>query len=586
MHDFKFLRSGGFDQVRLDTGADLASLAALDQKLWVALACPTTGVEFDARSLELIDTDGDKRIRPNELLAAIDWAKRVFTNLDELTQRAASLPLSSLHEGTPEGRSVKASARRILANLGKPEATAITFEETTDTVRIFAQTRLNGDGIVPVDATDEAPVCAVLTDILATIGGDTDRSGVQGVAQTHLDAFVAELQAFAAWTSQGEADPAVRPLGAATEDAASALEAVMEKVDDYFTRCALAAFDGRATEHLARSADEWRAIAGRSLTPSDTEVRQFPLAQVLGGAALPFVAGVNPAWTEAIGALRARVVAPLLGDRASLTAAEWADLKQRFSAHRAWVAAKAGGRVAVLGIVRVREVLDSDLVGRVQALIDEDERQRPEAEAIASVDRAVRYYRDLVCLLENFVSFRDFYERGRKAIFQAGTLYLDGRACALTLRVDDIARHATLASLSQMYLAYCECVRKATGEKLTIVAAFTDGDADFLVAGRNGVFYDRKGVDWDATIVKVVENPISLRQAFWSPYKRIAKLISSQIEKFASSRDKDVQEQAAVRVAAPDGKKPGAFDVARFAGIFAADEFCPLVADGDAKNQQ
>ena len=50
---------------------------------------------------------------------------------------------------------------------------------------------------------------------------------------------------------------------------------------------------------------------------------------------------------------------------------------------------------------------------------------------------------------------------------------------------------------------------------MTIAAAFTAGDADNLLVERNGVSHDRKGRDWDATIVKILEHPISLRQAFW-----------------------------------------------------------------------
>ncbi len=68
-HTWKFFRAGGFDQVRLETGADLMALDQLDQKLWVALACPTTGLEFD-KTLALIDTDKDGRIRAPELIAA------------------------------------------------------------------------------------------------------------------------------------------------------------------------------------------------------------------------------------------------------------------------------------------------------------------------------------------------------------------------------------------------------------------------------------------------------------------------------------------------------------------------------------
>jgi hypothetical protein len=39
-HKWRFYRAGGFDQVSLDHGADLLALDQLDQKLWVALACP------------------------------------------------------------------------------------------------------------------------------------------------------------------------------------------------------------------------------------------------------------------------------------------------------------------------------------------------------------------------------------------------------------------------------------------------------------------------------------------------------------------------------------------------------------------
>ena len=77
----------------------------------------------------------------------------------------------------------------------------------------------------------------------------------------------------------------------------------------------------------------------------------------------------------------------------------------------------------------------------------------------------------------------------------------------------------------------------------------------------------------------MVEAPISVRQAFWSPYQRVARMIGSQLQKLAADRDKDVEAQSAARVAkvgtnkaepAADGAKQQAFDIAKFAGIFAA----------------
>jgi hypothetical protein len=62
------------------------------------------------------------------------------------------------------------------------------------------------------------------------------------------------------------------------------------------------------------------------------------------------------------------------------------------------------------------------------------------------------------------------------------------------------------------------------------------------------VFYDIAGRDWDATIIKTVEHPISIRQAFWSPYKRLGRMFNEQVEKFASGREQAVIEKATARV--------------------------------------
>ncbi len=158
-----------------------------------------------------------------------------------------------------------------------------------------------------------------------------------------------------------------------------------------------------------------------------------------------------------------------------------------------------------------------------------------------------------------------------------GTLYLDGRSCDFCLHIGDVAQHSTMAALSGTYLAYCTCKRRGDADQqINIVAAFTNGDADNLMVGRNGIFYDCRGQDWDATITRIVEHPISVRQAFWYPYKRIGKMIGEQIEKITSAREQAVQDQAAAGITgatqtAEAGKAPPVpFDVGKFAGIFAA----------------
>jgi hypothetical protein len=578
-HHWRFFRSGGFDQVCLETGADLLALDQLDQKLWVALSCPVKGLEFDAKILELIDGDSDGRIRVPDLIAAVKWAGSMLRNPDDLTKGLTELPLSSVDDRSSEGKHLIAAAREILMNLGKPDAEAITVDDTTDTARIFAQARFNGDGLIPADTADDPAVQQVITDIIACLGPETDRSGKPAVSREKVDRFFADARAYAGWLQEAQADShRILPLGEATVAAAAIFRTVKGKVDDYFTRCRLAKYDFRALNALNRQETEYIAIAAKDLTPAIEEVAGFPLAQVGVDSPLPLKEGINPAWSLPMAAFAAEVVTPLLGEKTVLSEAEWSDLSVKFVAHETWLAGKAGASVEGLGIARIEEILESRAEEAVTELIVRDKALEAEFDHIASVDRLVRYHRNLFQLLNNFVSFSDFYTRRNRAVFQTGTLYLDGRSCDLCVRVDEIGKHATLAMLSRIYLAYCDCTRKGGTERMTIAAAFTGGDSDYLMVGRNGVFYDRNGEDWDATIVRVIEHPISIRQAFWSPYKRIGRMINDQITKMASARDKAVTDKAGAGIAdaaqkADVGKiVPPAqpFDVAKFAGIFAA----------------
>ncbi len=559
---WRFFRAGGFDQVKLETGADLMSLDQLDQKLWVALACPTTGLEFDPKTAGLIDTDKDGRIRAPELIAAVKWAGSMLKNPDDLVKGGDAVALSAINDATPEGRQLLSSARQILANLGKKDASGISLADASDANKIFANTVLNGDGvIIPESATDDATK-AVITDIIACFGSVPDRSGKAGIDQTKADAFFAECAAFDDWNKKAEGDKAsMLPAGDGTAAASAAVKAIKAKVDDYFGRCRLAAYDPRALGALNRKEEEYLAIAAKDMSITAAEIAGFPLAQVAAGKPLPLKSGVNPAHADAVAALCVAAVKPLLGDRSELTEADWAAVQAKLAPFDGWAAGKAGGGVEKLGLKRVREILGSKAKETISALLAKDKALEPEAASIANVEKLCRFVRDLHLLCINFVNFKDLYDGGNPAIFQCGTLYLDQRSCNLCLTVEDAGKHAAMAGLAGAFLAYCDCVRKGTGEKKSIVAIFSQGDDENLMVGRNGVFYDRKGRDYDATITKIISNPISLRQAFWSPYKKLVRLIEEQITKRAAAAEADANvklAQAAETTATADkaAKKP------------------------------
>ncbi|WP_404425177.1 hypothetical protein [Nibricoccus sp. IMCC34717] len=533
-HTWKFFRSGGLDQVLLETDADLRHLHELDPKLWVALSCPVKGLELSENTLALIDADKDGRIRVPEVLEAITWAGQRLRDLSLVLSHDAGIPLAALRDDTDAGKTALASARQILANLGKdngPQA-RIQVSDTADKGKIFAGTSLNGDGIVTAKSTDDAFLQGVIADIVATLGGEADRSGLPGVNQAKVESFFTDLSAHAAWAARGN-DAGILVAGDSTADALAALQAVRAKIEDYFARARVVAFDKRAEAAVNKLEADFAAVAQKELKASGEEWAAFPLAIVTPGRALPLTEGINPAWAGALASFKAATVAPLLGaHKDSLTPEEWASLCTRLAAYESWLAGKPGAAVEKLGLDRIQTLLASDARNALLALIERDKAVIPQTADIDDLERLCRYQRDLGTLLRNFVNFADFYDPKYPATFQAGTLFLDSRACDLCIRVDG---PSPLAAMSKAFIAYCDATRP--GASMKIAACFTQGDSDFLFVGRHGIFYDRDGRDWDAVITSVVENPISIREAFLSPYKRFLRMIEEQVAKRAAAAE-------------------------------------------------
>ncbi len=533
-HNWKFFRCGGLDQVALESVDDLLALEQLDQKLWVALGCPVKGTEIDERTLALIDTDGDGRIAVPEVLAAVKWAAARLNDASGLLRDPEALPLAAIDTTRPEGRALLHSAQQILTHAGKNGATSISVADAAGAAEVLATKPTIGDGIVLPAAAIDAKTRAILDDIVATTGGTARKSGAIGVTAAQVESFYADLATYAQWAQRGTA-PEVAVMGESTGAAFAAIQALRAKVDDYFTRAHLAAFDPRAAAALNRPEAEYAALAAKLLTPTADEIGALPIARVEAGAMLPLGEGVNPAWADAVAALCRAVVRPLVGaDRTMLSRTDWATLSGKFDGYRQWLASEPPLTVKKLGLPRIQEILAAPGRPAIAALLEQDQALEPAYKVIGDVERLARYYRDLRTVLHNFVNFADFYSRDRFAAFQAGTLYLDGRSTELCIRVE--SAHA-LAAMSKAYIAYCTCTRAGGGATMMIAACFTQGDSDYLFAGRNGLFYDRKGQPWHAVITSIVDNPISIRQAFWAPYKKLLRFIEEQVAKRAAAAD-------------------------------------------------
>ena len=350
---------------------------------------------------------------------------------------------------------------------------------------------------------------------------------MDGITADHVEAFYTALADYAAWKDAGIGE--VLPYGDKTADALAAVEALKEKAADWFMRCKLIQFDEAIAPAVDVSVDKIGTIEG-NLAAAGSAIGEEPLAKPAAGGILPLSA-VNPAWKGAVEAMRALVLDP---KKDTLTEAEWNEIVGKFGPYIAWMGAKKGAEVEGLGIDKVKELLKADQKEALLKLIEADKALEEEALSIEAVDKLLRLFHNFYDFLNNYVVFADFYDPDRKAIFQAGRLYIDQRSTDLCVRVD--GPNPDISSLSGMYILYCACKSDKMGKAMNIAAVLTKGDVDGLRPGKNAVFYDRDGNDWSAVVTSIVENPLSLWQAFWAPYKKAARWISDKVNKFASDK--------------------------------------------------
>ena len=568
----EFANIGGASRVKISTGEDIAHLDELDPKMWTVLSCPVKGLEIDEKSLAYMDTDADGKIRVNDVIATSKWLCAVVKDLNVLTAGQDSISLEAIDQENADGKKIYAAAKQILENLGK-EGDVISLADTKDIAAIFAKTRFNGDGIITEGSSDDDDVKAVIAAAVTALGGVADRSGAMGVNAEMIENFYKALADYVAWN-----EAAVEaPFADKTDAAIAAYNELDSKVKDFFMRSKLAAFSPESVASLDVQTAGIQAISAENLTGNMDEIAAYPIARVTGKAEIDLSEQVNPAWSAQFELVKSVAFA----DKKVLTEADWAAVGAAFAAYTAWKDAKAGAAVEALGLETIKKYLAEDKKAALLELVAQDAALAEEAANIEMVDKFLYILRDFYRLLRNFVTLHDFYTKDVDAIFQSGRLIIDQRECRFCMLVADAAKHNASAPASGMFLVYCDCTTKSKPGKLNIVAAVTVGEIGDLVVGKNAIYYDNTGLEWDAVITKVVDNPISIAQSFWSPYRRMATAIENLINKSAAEKDAKMMANATAKInAAPtavpaagaDGKPAATppFDIAKFAGIFAA----------------
>lgn len=623
---FTFRRMSGLDQILLQNDEEWRNLDKLDPQLWMTLSCPTSGLEFSQETLDLLDMDHDGRVRAKEVLDAVSWICVRLRHPAALASGKARLTRDNIRDDTPEGLALLSACSLVKEKHGHPDGESLQLEEIDEVLAEAASYPFNGDGILPPDSASQSKGIPsdgmrdyILT-ALSIVGGKEDASGKPGLDEALSVELTQRLRDIRQW--RASLHSANLPLGEKTGEAWTLLERLGPKFDDYFCRCRLAAY---APDALSRLNDEGRLLGAQTdgngaLLPVSIDretLLAMPIARASATPVLDLETGINPAWCEDVEKF-CELWAPSQGilkkSSKKLDETSWNAIKKNFADYaetlknkpswpmppedaspvsieglpplvlapaddplgRNFLPTSPDEAISALSDAQIDHMLASATQAAFHDLVQKDLAAPPLA-SFQDLRKLALFHANLYTFLMNYLSFIDFYDPHKRAIFQAGTLYLDSRACLLCVPVSDIAAHAKLAEQSHLCLIYCDCVRKnedGADEKTTVAAALTMGNLASLIEGRHGLFVDNAAREWDASIVRIVHNPISLREAVWAPYIRISNMISEQVQKFVADKQKAIGDATGKAVGSltevkKDAPKPS-FDFAKGAGIFAA----------------
>ena len=544
-------RYGRSYHLRIETAADLERVLDLDEGHWVATTASTSTMNCDATFLKFLEGDHGGRISCRDVAGAIRWLFAVLRDRSGVTARSQSLRLDAIDTEIGEGLRIRNAARKVLDRLGKADTEQVTLEQIRG-IKVQVETMpVSEAGVVLPAAAEDDQIRQFIADVVAATGGAPHPSGARGVGTQQLDLFLAGARAYVDWHEQGQIPSgqdttAVMPLGTGTPAAYEVLESVRGKIDQYLAQCEAAALDERFVQRMGWTEQELQEMDFDDPAVIEEVLANAPLAKAKPERELSFDDRINPHYASRLEQFRRDVVTPVLGESPpALSAGQWRRIKSFFAAHRAWVAARSDSPVASLPVEGLRKYLDERFAAAVRTLIAESTSTAIVLDNIRLTEKLVLYQAFMLDLVNNFVSFPHLYDPKSRAMFEMGTLVMDGRRFNLAVRADNRAQHAQVAKTSNMYLLYVAITPTDGRPAYELAVPVTSGGKGNLCVGKRGVFHDIAGDEFDARVTYVVDNPISIREAMVSPFVRIGRLFTGKVAALTATAEKKLDAQVA-----------------------------------------
>lgn len=542
----RFRRAGRAWQLALESLADLRHALDLDDALWVANSAPAVTLAADSVFLKWLDADQDGRIRQDAVRAAIRWLLEHLHPEPLGRPGQTTLALEAIRAEGAESKRLLTAARKVARRFGNAHAAAVTLDQVREIIRQSEAGGLDRPGVVrPEGAT--GPVRELIQDVLTALT-PPGAPAASGITLDQVEGFLAEARRYLAWLDESRLAAAtdrtpLMPLGAETPAGYELFQRLASRLDHFFSLCDAVRFSLARPGALLPDAEAGPPADWNDPQTVQTRLQRAPVAWPLAEGRLQFNAALNPYWRETLEAFRRKVLAPLLGELpAALDAAQWQRVKCTFAPYTDWLARQPATPVSQIAPGRLRRyVAEPELAEQVRMLLRDSHTTAFDLDNLRRLEKLILFQAHLLRLANSFVNVSDLYHPDRRALFEMGTLIMDGRRFTFSVKVTDRALHARFSNASNMFVLYAEITGENGAKLYEVAVPVTAGSKGTLQVDKWGTFIDCEGRHYNARVVQIVENPISIREAIAAPFKRLGRALVARFGERSAEEEKKLE---------------------------------------------
>ena len=511
-----FENIGGSFQFHARNAGDLKKILQLDPTAWAALCVPVASLNGDPEFFKALNGDTNGLIQADEVKKAIAWLLDLLRDTAAVDNASDTLAIGALNADHAEGAALNDF---IAAHKAELDNGSGNLELASIRAKIAAVSggALAGDGVLrPAAVAGNAgeALYTEITTLLATPGQLT---------LPVLEKFLVDAKSFVEWSKN-----TTKPLFREDEPEKyyAAFTALANKFDEYFRFCELICTD---PAHAARFVLDPAKLPELDLADGeaiDALLKSAPLTAPAASGVLDLNAVTNPVYQA-----QAKNFAGLFRIE-KLTHTDWNAIKAEMAPYINYLSRAQGDLAGKAGVEKLEAYLADTQADALRQLFARDKEVAGVLNNLHKLEKLLLFCRHLLCFVNNFVSFADFFDRNRQSMLQAGRLVMDGKSYNLAVWIEDVAAHKKIAVRSNLCLLYLElaaCGNPANKRKVAV--AVTGGSLDRIYVGKPAFFIDNNNVSYSGKVVDMVDGPISFSQTLFAPFRRLSAAISSKIQK-------------------------------------------------------